>query len=169
MWAHPNLAPSPRLEARTPRQKLLPWLHHHPPGRVSGVAGVFRAEQTGPDNGAEAVRAHEEVGTLLAASEEGRHAALVLVEALHIGAESQRSLARLSHEQGLQVRPVDGGARSSDLLLQFGSGDAREHLPTPRAYFASGGGRATGSARLSCPSAFWALAASSNPAPTASS
>src|SRR5918997_4979157 len=38
-------APPPRLEARTPRQKLLSrlrQLHHDPPDRVSGVAGAVR-------------------------------------------------------------------------------------------------------------------------------
>jgi hypothetical protein len=47
-----------------------------------------------------------------------------------------------SHEQALQVRAVDGGARCPDSPLQFGRGDAREHLPTPRAYLPSRGGRA---------------------------
>ncbi len=33
------------------------------------------------------------------------------------------------------------GARGADLLLQLGSGYARQHLPAPRAYFAGRGGR----------------------------
>ena len=97
-------APPPGLEARTPRQKLLSrlrQLHHGPPDRVSGVAGLLWTEQGCPGLGAQAVRAHEDVGPLLAATQKDRHAALILLEAFHLGAEAQRSLANLSHEQDL--------------------------------------------------------------------
>jgi hypothetical protein len=89
----------------------------------------------------EAVRAHEDVGVLLAAGQRDPYAAFVLLlEAFHLGAEAQGTLAHLSHEQGLKVSPVDGGARDPELLLQFSRGDAREYLPAPGAYLAGSGG-----------------------------
>ena len=74
--------------------------------------------------------------------ERDRNAALALLEGLYLGAKAQRSLPHFSCEQRLQVRPVDGGALGADLLLQLGSGDAREHLPAPGAYLSGRGRRA---------------------------
>src|SRR5688500_17645277 len=92
MGAPEPLAPSPRLEPRTPRQELALWLHHCAPGGVAGVTGLFRAEQLGPDLRAEAVSAHEQIRSLFAPIDEENRDALVLLETCHLGAEAQRAL-----------------------------------------------------------------------------
>jgi len=70
------------------------------------------------------------------------HAAFVLLEGFYLRAQAQGSVLELAREERLQVGSVDGGARGTDLLLQLGGWDAREHLPAPGAYLAGGGGRA---------------------------
>ena len=99
MGAPEPLAPSPRLEPRTPRQELALWLHHCAPGGAAGVTGLFGAEQLGPDLRAEAVGAHEQIRSLFAPiDEEDRDADLVLLEARHLGAEAQRPLPHLPQQ-----------------------------------------------------------------------